>query len=178
MSPPPSLVLQHSLDRTALESKYMEIFWTSILPNGEAASLQAARHSNFGWIRVVQDLCNRDTLVRLGLLTNVVGLIGQDTGQRSMLMASWCMYGSLLQTMARLLAVISQERNERLLVITMLIARYEVRLCVSAFAGIKNSNIPTDSRQNFRCSLQLQMGIRRLQGLPGWGTWLGRRPFF
>jgi hypothetical protein len=125
LPPPVRLMLERSLERGALESKYFDVYWTSLLPNGQIFSPQAARYSTAGWTGVVQDLCQRDDLVRLALLANALGLLGQHSGQQPIIMEGWRMYGRSLQVLAQSLPAMSQG-SDRVLTTSMLLAQYQV----------------------------------------------------
>jgi hypothetical protein len=123
------VMLERSLECTALESKYFEVYWASLLPNGQAFTPQAAQYSTTGWMGVVQDLCQRDEAVRLALLTNALGVVGQHSGQQPMIVEGWRMYGRSLQMLAKSLPARSQEGSDKLLAASGLLAAYEV--CMS-----------------------------------------------
>lgn len=126
-----SVMLERSLERVALESKYFEIYWDSLLPNGQAFTPLAAQYSTTSWIGVVQDLCQNDDAVRLALLTNALELVGQYVGQQAMIIEGWRMYGRSLQMLAKSLPASSQEGSDNLLAASGLLAAYEVRMGVS-----------------------------------------------
>ncbi|OQV03760.1 hypothetical protein CLAIMM_08763 [Cladophialophora immunda] len=83
------LVLERSLGCTALEAKYLDFYWTTLLPNGQPFPPRAARYSTTSWAGVVQDLCHRHSLVRLALLTNALGLLGQVSGRQQIIVQGW-----------------------------------------------------------------------------------------
>ena len=126
LSVPISSVSQKSLERTSLESKYFETFWTSLLPNGEPFSPQAAALSPLGWTCIVPSLCTSDDLVRLALLANATGLLGQHSGEQALIVEGWRMYGRAMHALAALIPAASQERNDRLQVASKLMAQFEV----------------------------------------------------
>lgn len=122
---PPSL-LKHCLESSAWESKYFEVYWTSLLPNGQVFSPQATQYSTAGWSGVVQDLCYQDNLVRQALLANAIGLLGHHSGQHSIVMEGWRAYGRSLQMLSRSLLSMSQENHDKILATTMLLKQYQV----------------------------------------------------
>lgn len=120
-------MLDRALERTASESRYNEVFWTSFLPNGQGFSPRAARYSTAGWFGTVQGLCQRSESVRLALLANSLGTVGQATGQQQLVVEGWRMYGCSLQVLARSLAVMSREKSDELHATCCLLAQYQVR---------------------------------------------------
>ncbi len=124
----PSLpvVLEASLERTAVSARYLEIYWTSFLPHGQGFSPRAAQYSTTSWVGVVQDLCYRSDVVRFALLANALGLVGQQSGQASVIMEGWRMYGKSLHTVANALAAAQGAGTENLLAASGLLAVFEV----------------------------------------------------
>ncbi len=125
---PISSVPQKSFERSALESKYFETYWSSLLPNGEAFSPIAVRSTTLGWTNIVQELYPKDDLVRFALLASATGLLGQHSGEKSLVMEGWRMYNRSLQVLANSLPAVSQEKSNRLHVTCKLLAQYEVCL--------------------------------------------------
>ena len=134
LSPPTSSISERSLDRSASESNHVGFYWTSLLPNGQVYSAQATRYSSLGWAGVVQDLWHQHDLVRLALLANALGLLGQHSGQQAMIMEGWRMYGRSLQLLAKLLPAMSKDKADILCTTSMLLAQYEVRLSSGVLA--------------------------------------------
>ena len=122
------LILDPSLERTAVDLKYFGLYWSSFLPNGKAFTPQAGRYSTTGWTAVVQNLCQLDDGVRLALLTNALGLAGQESGQRSLILEGWRMYTRSLQTLAKSISTVGQRKPDMLLAAASLLAGYEVNL--------------------------------------------------
>ena len=133
---PLPLTLERSLERTAFESRYCELYWASLLPNGEAFSPRAARYSTAGWTGVVQDLSHRDDMVRLALLANALRLLGQHSGQESIMIEGCRMYGRSLQLLALSLPAAGPETRDKLLTTSLMLAQYEVRLTLYALRGV------------------------------------------
>ncbi|EXJ69487.1 uncharacterized protein A1O5_07523 [Cladophialophora psammophila CBS 110553] len=125
-SPTALLLLERSLGRTALEIKYLDFYWTTLLPNGQPFTPRAARYSTTSWTGVVQDLGQRQGLVHLALLTNALGLLGQVSGQQSTIMQGWRLYGRSLQALAKSIPAKSQEAGDGLLAASGLLAAYEL----------------------------------------------------
>lgn len=119
-------MLDWSLERVAIQSQCFANFWSTLLPNGQAFSCQAARYSTAGWTWVVQDLCQRDDLVRLALLANALGMLGEQSGQRSTIVEGWRAYGRALKMLARSLPTLGQTKGDELLTTSLLLAQYEV----------------------------------------------------
>ena len=121
-----SPVLEPSLERVGLQSRCIDNFWSSLLPNGRSFSSQAARYSTAGWHGVVHDLWPRDNLVRLALLANALGMLGEQSGQRWMIVEGWRAYGNSLQMLARSLPTVGAKKGDELLIASQLLAQYEV----------------------------------------------------
>lgn len=119
-------VLEKSLERTACESKYLELYWTSLLPHGQAFPPQAARYSTTSWTRAIQDLYNDDSLVRVVLLANALTLTAQRTESPSLIVKGRHFYGLSLQAMSRSLLDKKQLNWGRILAACGLLASYEV----------------------------------------------------
>lgn len=76
---------------------------------------------------MVQDLCLRDDLVRLTVLANALGLLGEQSGQRSMILEGSRAYGMALQALARSLPTAGQKKCDELFTASQLLGQYEVR---------------------------------------------------
>lgn len=94
-------VLEKSLERTACESKYLEVYWTSLLPHGQAFPPQAARYSTTSWTSAIQDLYHEDPLVRVVLLANALTLTAQRTEPPALIVQGRLLYGLSLQDKKR-----------------------------------------------------------------------------
>lgn len=125
-TPNVSPVLDKPLWSMTMQSQYFNNFWSTLLPNGKIFSVQAARYSTAGWTGVVQDLCQRDGLVRLALLANALGVLGEQRGQRSVIVAGYRAYGRSLQILARSLSTMGEAKGDELLATSLLLAQYEV----------------------------------------------------
>lgn len=119
-------VLQRTLERTALESKYLEIFWTSLLPHGHAFPAQAGHYSTTRWTGATQDLYQEDSLVRNTLLANALSRVAQKNEDPSLMAQGWRLYGISLQTLAHLLRDRKIRDWGRTLAVSGLLASYEV----------------------------------------------------
>lgn len=119
--------LQRSLERTALESNYLNIYWTSLLPHGHAFPPQAGHYSTTRWTDATQDLYHEDPLVRNALLANALSRVAQKTGDLSLMAQGWRLYGISLQTLAHLLRDRNMQDWGRTLAVSGLLASYEVR---------------------------------------------------
>jgi hypothetical protein len=60
MSCCPTVVLSDSLARSAYKSHYLEVFWSSYLPNGRALSSRAVHDTLGGWTNTIQTLYSTD----------------------------------------------------------------------------------------------------------------------
>ncbi|OAP63364.1 hypothetical protein AYL99_02591 [Fonsecaea erecta] len=109
-SPTSLVLLEQSLGRPAVETKYLEFYWTALLPNGQPFPPRAARYSTTSWTGVVQDLC----------------LLGQVSGQQQITMLGWRLYGRSLQALAKSISANGHERNDGLLAASALLAGYEL----------------------------------------------------
>ncbi|KIW93483.1 uncharacterized protein Z519_06088 [Cladophialophora bantiana CBS 173.52] len=125
-SPTALLLLERSLGCTALERKYLDFYWTTLLPNGQPFTPRAVRYSTTSWTGVVQDLGQRQGLVHLALLTNALGLLGQVSGQQPIIMQGWRLYGRSLQALAKSIPAKGQEGSDGLLAASGLLRAYEV----------------------------------------------------
>lgn len=121
-----SPLLDPSLEHVALQSQCFDNFWNALLPNQQAFSDQAARYSTAGWTEVVRDLCQKDDLVRFALLANALLILGEQSRQRSVVVEGWRAYGRCLQMMAQSLPIIAEERGDKLLTASTLLAEFEV----------------------------------------------------
>jgi hypothetical protein len=127
------VILGRSLERTALELKYFEAYWASLLPNGEAFTPRAAQFSTTSWIGVVQDFCQWDDAVRFALLSNALELLGQHSGQHEMITEGWRMYGRSLHMLAKLLPARTPGGSDKLLAASGLLAAYEVYMNICPY---------------------------------------------
>lgn len=95
-------LLDQSLERTGAKSNYLSQYWNFLLPNnGQPFTPGAVRYSTTGWMDAVEDMSQRHDGVRLGLLFNALALVGQRTGQASVIAEAWRMYSRALHTLAR-----------------------------------------------------------------------------
>lgn len=118
--------LQKSLERTARESQFLEVYWTALLPHGHAFPPQAARYSTTSWTSAIQDLYHQDSLVRLVLLANALTLTAQRTEHPSLVVQGRRLYGMSLQAIARSLQDKKRPNWGRMLGASGLLASYEV----------------------------------------------------
>ncbi|KAF5536397.1 c6 zinc finger domain-containing protein [Fusarium mexicanum] len=142
-------LLDISLERTAAEAKYVFLYWRFLLPkNGQQFPLQAARHSTTGWTQVVQELSQKNDGVRVGLLANALALVGQQTGQTSVVAEAWRMYSQTLQTLARSLPHVSEQGTaiDAKLMTSALLAAFELlqvsddhRSCLHGMTWLRHS---------------------------------------
>lgn len=119
--------LHPSLERAAHESKSLELFWNCLLPHGKTFPAQAALFSTTSWTGAVHNLSCRNTLVRVALLANAFGLAGQLSGQPSLTVQGWRLYGWSLQAVARTLLDRGKSDWGETLAASGLLASYEVR---------------------------------------------------
>ncbi len=75
---------------------------------------------------MVPGLCQRDKLVRLALLTNALGVLGEQSGQPSVTLEGWRVYGKTLQTLARSPPAQCNEKADQFLITSQLLSQYEV----------------------------------------------------
>ncbi|KAJ9616958.1 hypothetical protein H2200_000678 [Cladophialophora chaetospira] len=115
-----------SIERTALQAQCLDNFWTSLLPNGLHFPSQAARYSTAGWTGVVQELDQQDSLVRLALRANALGALAKQSGQQSLTVEGWRVYGKCLQMLARSMPAKCNEKSNELLATSTLLAEYEL----------------------------------------------------
>lgn len=109
-----------------LQLQCFDNFWSSLLPNGRTFSDQAIQYSTAGWLGKVQDFCQRDGLVRLTVFANALGMLGEQSGQRSMILEGWRTYGMALQALARSLPAAGHRKCDELLMASQLLGQYEV----------------------------------------------------
>lgn len=161
-SPQPPL-LKRSLESTALESKYLEIYWTSLLPHGQAFPPQAGRYSTTRWTDAIQDLYHEDPLVRTALLANAVSLMAQTTENPSLMAQGWRLYGFSLQATARSLTGGKLQGWGRALALSGLLASYEV---VTACTSPKMVwfDLSTDLRARFCANSCCSMLMDNIHG--------------
>ena len=128
-----SPLLDQSLEGTAATAKYLFLYWNFLLPNnGQHFTPGSVNYSTTGWMQIVDDLSHRHDGVRLGLLFNALALVGQRTGQASVLTEAWRMYSKALQTLGRSLArlgelEVAETSDDELLMTAALFAAFEVR---------------------------------------------------
>ena len=115
-----------SLAQVAMGSQCLDNFWNSFLPNGLSFSAQAARYSTAGWTEVVLELDRQDSPVRLALSANALASLGEQSGQRSVTVEGWRVYGKCLQLLAQSLPAKTGQESDELLATSMLLAEYEV----------------------------------------------------
>jgi hypothetical protein len=119
-------IASQALNSSALQSQCLDIFWTALLPNSQEFSNTAARYSTLGWTPIVQKFCRQDGLVRLALLANAMGSLGQRHGVRSLAVDGWRAYGKSLQILAASIPTMGVEKGDELLAAAQLLAIYEV----------------------------------------------------
>lgn len=117
---------QQSLSAAALYSLYLDGFWSAFLPGGVACSKRSAECSHIGWSIPVQTLCERSGLVRFALLSNALGVLGQQSGKSDVRCEGLRLYGKVLQLFARSLPAREESGTEELLATSMLLGQYEV----------------------------------------------------
>ena len=79
----------------------------------------------------MQDLSQKYDGVRLGLRANALALVGQQTGDLSVVAEAWRMYSNVLQTLARSLSRITVQKettDDELLMTSALLAAFEVQI--------------------------------------------------
>ena len=76
---------------------------------------------------MVQELWQQDDLVRTALLANALGTLGEASGQHSITVHGWRVYGSALQMLGQALPAKIKENGDQVLTASMLLAQYEVR---------------------------------------------------
>lgn len=123
---PSAPVLRRSLERTACESKYLELYWTSLLPHGQTFPPQAALYSTTSWTSAIQDLYHVDPLVRVVLLANALTLAAQRTESPSLIVQGSRLYSLSLQAMSRSLLDKKRRNWGRMLASCGLLASFEV----------------------------------------------------
>ena len=133
----PAILLEQCLETSAWDSKYFEVYWTSLLPNGQAVSPRAAQYSTAGWSGVVQELCHQDSLVRQALLANALGLLAHHSGQHSIVMEGWRAYGRSLEMLSQSLSCMSQDSHAKMLATAMLLKQFQVSLVSAILANIE-----------------------------------------
>ncbi|KAI1322411.1 hypothetical protein F5Y16DRAFT_404513 [Xylariaceae sp. FL0255] len=121
-----SPVLHTSLERTAHETKCLEVYWTSLLPYGQAFPPQAASYSTTGWTGAIQELYQRNPLVRTVLLASGLTLTAQRTGCQSLMAQGRRLYGSSLQMMAYFLEHKKLRHWDSILAASGALAGYEL----------------------------------------------------
>jgi hypothetical protein len=165
-------VLEKSLERTACESKYLEVYWTSLLPHGQAFPPQAAHYSTTSWTSAIQDLYHEDSLVRVILLANALTLTAQRTEHPSLIMQGRRLYGLSLQGMARSLLDKRQKNWGKILAACGLLTSYEVTLtCVFPMASWFDWR--SDLRAHSGANSYSSMLMDDIHGYPaprGWDT--------
>ncbi|KAJ9607131.1 hypothetical protein H2200_008203 [Cladophialophora chaetospira] len=122
------MLLEKSLERTAREVKYLEVYWTSLLPHGQAFPPQAARYSTTRWTSAIQDLYHKDPLVRVVLLANALTRTAQRIEDPSLMVQGRRLYGLSLQAVARSLLDKKRQDSGRILAASGLLTSYELLL--------------------------------------------------
>ena len=118
-------IWEKSLERTARECQYVEVYWTSLLPHGQAFPTQAAHYSTTSWTSAVQDLYHKDPLVRIVLLANALTLTAQLSKQPLLMVQGWRLYSMSLRLIARSLLDKRRQNTCGVLAASGLLASYE-----------------------------------------------------
>lgn len=118
-------VLVKSLERTARESQYLEVYWTSLLPHGQAFPPQAARYSTTSWTGAIQDLYHKDPLVRIVLLANALTLTAQQIKHPPLMVQGGRLYSMALRLIAQSLLDTQRHNVSGVLAASGLLASYE-----------------------------------------------------
>ena len=156
-------IWEKSLERTARECQYLEVYWTSLLPHGQAFPPQAARYSTTSWTSAIQDLYYKDPLVRVVLLANALTLTAQHTNHLSLMMHGGRLYNLSLRLIARSLLDKRRQNTGGTLAASGLLASYEVGSVAFCFC-----TLPDLTWAHSHSSMTMD-GIRGSPRLRGYG---------
>lgn len=128
MSPPaPTVVLCDTLTRSAYESKYLGLFWSTYLPNGRALSAASAQDALGGWTNTILALYPTCNMLKKTLLALCLTARGKLDDKKWMQEQGLRLYVNVLQDMAEALQNPPGQNSDAVLTTTKLFSLYEVR---------------------------------------------------
>jgi hypothetical protein len=104
----------------------MGLFWEAYLPHGRDVPHSIARSYSCSWTGVVQRLCLEDDSLRLALLANCLGTVGDRDGKQWMVVESLKLYSMALRRLATSLRNLDNAQYDGLLVTVKLLGMFEV----------------------------------------------------
>lgn len=126
--PVPNITLHGSLARTARQGKYVGLFLTSHLPNGQIFSLEASQLSPLGWMRYHDDLCRSEKTLGLITLAASLSMLGARDADSQLAGKGLQAYGMAVQEMTVALGDPRRSVGDGLLVSVRLMRLFEVPL--------------------------------------------------
>ncbi|CAG9987313.1 unnamed protein product [Clonostachys byssicola] len=124
--PSPQTIHQHAFVSRASEERMVGWFWTTYLPSGRSASSESAPFSLYGWSTVIQDLYDRNKMVRAGVLASVLGRMAVVENNPTIRRKSHELYGWTLLSLARILQEPSKHPCYLILSALKLLGFYEL----------------------------------------------------
>jgi hypothetical protein len=147
------VTLPDALARSAYEGRYLELFWSSYLPNGRALSSDAIQDTLGGWTNTIQALYPTNEILRKTILAMAMTSTGKHDGKGSMIEEGVKLYVSALQDMSGALKKPSGANSDAILTTAKLFSLYEV--CISA---VKIGEIQTWLLTSYRLCVALTRG--------------------
>jgi hypothetical protein len=123
----PTITLPDALTRSAYEDRYLDLFWSAYLPNGQALSSGAVQDALGGWTNIVQELYTTDDTLKKAVLALCMANAGKLEGLNWMLEESLKLYVSALQDLAATLKRRPKTKRVTILITARLFGLYEVR---------------------------------------------------
>lgn len=120
------ITLPDKLTQSAYESRYLGLFWSSYLPNGQALLSDAAQESLGGWSNTIQALYPSSNILKKTLLALCLTSTGMLDGKKWMLQQGLGMYAGAMHDMSMALQRPSSAHNDAILTTAKLFSLYEV----------------------------------------------------
>jgi hypothetical protein len=121
-------VLPDTLARSAYENRYIGIFWTTYLPNGQVPSANELQSTLLRWTNTIQVLYQTNSTLKKAFLALCLASSGRLEGQEWMCKYGLRLYNSALHDMAMALKRPPNTKLDSILATAKLLGLYEVRL--------------------------------------------------
>lgn len=118
--------LQHSLSRSAYETRYFGLFWDLYLPCGEAPSEYYQRHCVGGWTTFARENYKADPALYRALLAMSLTSLGHKQADQSLRDEGLRQYGRALGEIKVGLRNPKRQRSDAMLVASRTLGLYEV----------------------------------------------------
>jgi hypothetical protein len=132
----PTIALPDNLARSACEDRYLGLFWSAYLPNGQAQSSDAVHDTLGGWANTIQTLYPTDNILKKVVLAICLAHSGRLEGMNWMSEEGLRLYFSALRDMAVALKKRSTTEKDSILTAARLFSQYEVCIRAKKFSGI------------------------------------------